>query len=164
MATQPHWLNDEEQAFWRLMLAANRKIDRILDETLLANSEVSTPEFAVLVSLNEAPEQVLRLRDLCCMLDWDRSRASHQITRMQRRGLVGKRPSACDARGVEVYLTPEGAERLESAAPAHVESVRRVVFDHMSREQFESLRDFCQGVLDVNNLPGEPDFCSHPEG
>lgn len=159
MATEARWLNDDDQAFWRLMLAATRKIDRVLDETLLAGSDLSTSEFSVLVSLSEAPDQALRLRDLCTGLDWDRSRTSHQITRMERRGLVTKRRSEGDARGVEVSLTEEGTRRLESAAPDHVESVRRIVFDHMTPEQREPLRQFWQGVLDVANVPGHPDFC-----
>ncbi|AKK08476.1 MarR family protein [Corynebacterium atrinae] len=154
MATETRWLNDEEQAFWRLMLAATRKIDRVLDDTLEAVSGVSASEFAVLVSISEAPDQTLRLRDLCNSLDWDRSRTSHQITRMERRGLVTKNKSECDARGVEVTLTDEGLKRLSDAAPDHVESVRRVVFDHMTPEQMTALTSFWKGVVDVDNVIG----------
>ncbi|NLA55556.1 MAG: winged helix-turn-helix transcriptional regulator [Corynebacterium humireducens] len=159
MGNDARWLNDEEQALWRLILAGMRKIDRVMDETLLATSDLSSSEFAVLVSLSEADNQSLRLRDLCASLDWDRSRTSHQITRMERRGLVTKRKSEGDARGVVVSLTDEGMRRLEAAAPEHVESVRRVVFDHMTPEQHSHLKDFMQGVIAVTNVPGHPDFC-----
>ena len=63
MPYQTRWLDDEEQELWRLLLAAVRKIDRGMDETLKAGGEVSASEFAVLVALSEAPEQRLRLRD-----------------------------------------------------------------------------------------------------
>ena len=159
MATEARWLNDEEQALWRLILAGMRKIDRVMDDTLQGGSDLSSSEFAVLVTLSEADDHSLRLRALCGSLDWDRSRTSHQITRMERRGLVTKRRSEGDARGVEVSLTEEGTRRLESAAPDHVESVRRIVFDHMTPEQREPLRQFWQGVLNVTNVPGHPDFC-----
>ncbi|WP_156227638.1 MarR family winged helix-turn-helix transcriptional regulator [Corynebacterium comes] len=158
MATEARWLNDEEQALWRLILAGMRKIDRVMDETLLAGSDLSNSEFSVLVSLSEAAEGCLRLRDLCAGLDWDRSRTSHQITRMERRGLVTKRKSEGDARGVIVSLTDEGMRRLRSAAPEHVESVRRVVFDHMTPEQYTHLKSFMEGVVAVANVPGHPDF------
>ena len=72
------------------MLTASRKVDRAMDETLQAGSDLSTSEFSVLVELSEAEDCALRLRDLCARLDWDRSRTSHQITRMERRGLVTK--------------------------------------------------------------------------
>lgn len=158
---QTRWLNDEEQALWRLMLAVTRKVDRVMDETLQLGSELSTPEFSVLVTLSEAEEHCLRLRDLCQLLEWDRSRTSHQITRMVRRGLVEKRKSAGDARGVIVALTPEGMQRLESAAPGHVEAVRRIAFDHMTTDQAAVLRDYLQQIMTVDNVPGTEGFCGN---
>lgn len=149
------------------MLAASRKIERAMDETLQLGSELSTSEFAVLVSLSEAEGQCLRLRDLCSALDWDRSRTSHQITRMARRGLVDKHKSEGDARGVIVSLTPDGMERLEKAAPPHVEAVRRVAFDHMTPEQAKGLRAYLGQVMEVSNVPGAEGFCgnlSEPAG
>ncbi|SER78118.1 MarR family winged helix-turn-helix transcriptional regulator [Corynebacterium cystitidis] len=158
MATEARWLNDEEQEFWRAMLATSRKITRAMDETLLAGSDLSTSEFSVLVALSEAEDCELRLRDLCADLDWDRSRTSHQITRMERRGLVTKKKSPGDARGVVVSLTDEGWRRLEQAAPEHVESVRRLVFDHMYPEDVAHIRRWMDGVQAVNNVPGTPGF------
>ncbi|WIM68606.1 MarR family winged helix-turn-helix transcriptional regulator [Corynebacterium breve] len=158
MANEARWLNDEEQEMWRAMLATFRKINRAMDETLLAGSDLSSSEFAVLVTLSEAEDCQLRLRDLCLGLDWDRSRTSHQITRMERRGLVTKRKSPGDARGVVVSLTDEGMRRLEQAAPEHVESVRRLVFDHMHQDDVASLKRFMKGVEAVNNVPGTPGF------
>lgn len=158
MTTEARWLNDDEQSLWRLMLAASRKVDRVMDETLQAGSELSTSEFSVLVTLSEVHDHQLRLRDLCAELDWDRSRTSHQITRMERRGLVTKHKSEGDARGVIVRITADGLHRLEQAAPEHVESVRRVVFDHMDPADVPALRRFLQGVIDVDNVPGAPGF------
>ena len=97
MPSQTRWLDDEEQELWRLLLGAVRKINRGMDETLKAGGEVSASEFAVLVALSEAPEQRLRLHELCTQLEWDRSRASHQVTRMEKRGLLYKEPDAEDA-------------------------------------------------------------------
>lgn len=164
MATEARWLNDDEQALWRLILAGMRKIDRVIDDTLQACSDLSSSEFSVLVSLSEAEDQALRLRDLCAGLGWDRSRTSHQITRMERRGLVTKRKSEGDARGVIVSLTDEGMRRLRSAAPEHVESVRRVVFDHMTPQQHAQLKTFMEQVIAVTNVPGHPEFCGSLRG
>ena len=141
------------------MLASSRKIDRVIEETLQLGSELSNPEYSVLVSLSEAEGRSLRLRDLCASLDWDRSRTSHQITRMVRRGLVEKRKSEGDARGVIVALTSDGMTRLENAVPSHVESVRRVAFDHMSPEQARVLRGYLEQVMAVDNVPGAEGFC-----
>ncbi len=158
MTTEVRWLNEGEQSLWRLMLAASRKVERAMDDTLQVGSNLSTSEFSVLVSLSEAQERSMRLRDLCANLDWDRSRTSHQITRMERRGLVSKHKSEGDARGVVVTLTEEGERRLEQAAPDHVESVRRLVFDHLEHADIPALRTFFEGVLAVDNVPGHPGF------
>lgn len=147
MSDAPHWLSDAEQDLWRLMLATSRKISRALDDTLQADSNLSSPEFSVLVSLSEAEEHTMRLRDLCWVLEWDRSRTSHQVTRMAKRGLVSKQKSPGDARGVLVTLTDDGLHRLEAAVPGHVESVRRLVFDHLDPDDIPTLTKFFQGVL-----------------
>lgn len=152
--TTPRWLNNDEQALWRQMLAATRKIDRCIDETLQLDNELSTSEFSVLVTLSETEEPGLRLRDLCVQLDWDRSRTSHQITRMEKRGLVTKEKCVGDARGVIVVLTPEGEKRLKAAAPEHVESVRRLIFDHLTEEQAAVLGEFMKNIMAVDNVPG----------
>ena len=154
MPSQTRWLDDEEQELWRLLLGAVRKINRGMDETLKAGGEVSASEFAVLVALSEAPEQHLRLHELCTQLEWDRSRASHQVTRMEKRGLLYKEPDAVDARGITVCVTHVGIEHLRRAAPEHVESVRRMVFDHLQPEDVPALRRFFNGVLQAKNLPG----------
>ncbi|WP_312713734.1 MarR family winged helix-turn-helix transcriptional regulator [Corynebacterium flavescens] len=158
MTTEIRWLNDSEQELWRLLLAAIRKINRGMEETLMAGGEVSASEFSVLVSLSEAKDNQMRLRELCSSLDWDRSRTSHQVTRMERRGLVSKNKSLGDARGVVVTITEEGMDRLRRAAPEHVESVRRLVFDHLQEDDVPSLLRFFQGVMDVDNLPGYKGF------
>ena len=154
----PRWLTQEEQAFWRLLLATVRKVTRCIEETLVADHGLSTSEFAVLVSLSEDPERQVRLRDLCVDLDWDRSRASHQITRMQRRGLVTKTRCSGDARGVIVQITPEGSERLVAAVPEHVESVRRLIFDDLDPADIPHLTKLLETVLAVDNVPGAKGF------
>ncbi|WPF66995.1 MULTISPECIES: MarR family winged helix-turn-helix transcriptional regulator [unclassified Corynebacterium] len=158
MAISPRWLTEEEQALWRLLLAAMRKIERVLDETLQVGQDLSGSEFGVLATLSEEEGRSMRLRDLCNALDWDRSRASHLVTRMVKRGLVTKGRSEEDARGVEVSITEEGMERLRLAAPEHVESVRRLIFDHLTGAQAEGLAEFLEGVLAVDNVPGAPGF------
>lgn len=139
MALQPRSLNTDEQHLWRLMLTASRKVSRNIDETLQHCAGLSSPEFSVMAVLAEAEGQQMRLRDLCAQLEWDRSRTSHQVTRMCKRGLLEKRKSSHDARGVIITLTDEGLERLEAASSDYVETVRRMVFDHVHKRDVDEL-------------------------
>lgn len=153
MSTQPNWLDEDEQDLWRLMIAGFNTICRTIDERLQAGSELSSSEYAVLVVLSEAEQRTLRLRELCAELGWDRSRASHQVTRMAKRGLLTKEKCPGDARGVLVTLTSEGLSRLEDAVPDHVETVRRLVFDHLDNERAAKLREFFTDVVEADKLP-----------
>ncbi|WP_286204470.1 MarR family winged helix-turn-helix transcriptional regulator [Corynebacterium afermentans] len=153
MNAQPRWLDDEEQQLWRLILAGFTKISRTIDDRLQAGGDISSPEFSVLVALSEAQGRTLRLRELCEELGWDRSRASHQVTRMKKRGLLTKRKCPGDARGVLVILTDQGMSHLEEAVPDHVETVRRLIFDHLDADRADRISEFFTDVLAAEDLP-----------
>ncbi|MEH0146818.1 MarR family winged helix-turn-helix transcriptional regulator [Corynebacterium sp. Q4381] len=151
MANEPQWLSEEEQRLWRGLIEAALKVSREIDEELRTDFDLTSAEYAVLVQLSEAEGQCMRLRDLCAQLNWDRSRGSHQVTRMERRGLVVKGSCANDARGVTVALTAEGLERLEDAVPNHVETVRRLIFAPTTSTDRAHVQKFVDAVLAVDN-------------
>lgn len=138
-------------------MSSQWKLARAIDESVQQSSNLSYSEFGVLVELSEAENRTLRLRDLCAHLEWDRSRASHQVTRMEKRGLVTKEPSPGDGRGVLVSLTEEGFSRLQAAVPEHVEVVRRMVFDHMEPSSAPVLEEFFAGIIAVHEASARTD-------
>lgn len=151
MSNEPRWLSDEEQRLWRGLVDATLKVSREIDEELRTDFDLTSAEYAVLVQLSEAEDQCMRLRDLCAQLNWDRSRGSHQVTRMEKRGLVAKGTCPEDARGVTVALTAEGLKRLEDAVPNHVETVRRLVFESTTSADRAHVQKFIDEVLAVGN-------------
>jgi DNA-binding MarR family transcriptional regulator len=80
-------------------------------------------------------------------LQWEQSRLSHHIARMQRRGLVAREECTTDKRGAFVVLTDAGRDAIEKAAPGHVDLVRRLVFDGLSEQQVAMLESFVTQVL-----------------
>lgn len=131
MQQEVPWLNDDEQTLWRAMMDAAKAVERAMDTRLLTTEEISSADFSVLVQLSEADGGVVRMRELCEGLKWDRSRMSHQITRMEKRGLVTKLRCANDSRGIDVELTAHGRDVIERAAPDHVRMIRGIVFDRL---------------------------------
>ena len=105
----------------------------------MRDAGLSRPDYQVLVPLSETPGNVLRARELGTELGWDRSRLSHHIIRMERRGLVAREECSDDARGMMVRLTDAGRRAIEGAAPQHAETVHRYFFDLVSREELETL-------------------------
>ena len=90
---------------------------------------------------------MLRTRELGTEIGWDRSRLSHQISRMERRGLVAREECSEDGRGSMVRLTDTGRSAIEGAAPAHAETVRRYFFDRLSEEELDALTAVFERLL-----------------
>jgi DNA-binding MarR family transcriptional regulator len=95
-------------------------------------------------------------------LQWEQSRLSHHIARMQRRGLVAREECTTDKRGAFVVLTDAGRDAIEKAAPGHVATVRRLVFDGLSDEQVAMLESFVTRVLSrMEPAEGRPPANGH---
>lgn len=145
---EPRWLDEREAEVWRAYLAVHRELHGALDRQLVRDSGLSNADYALLVPLSEAPDGVLRSRELGRLVGWERSRLSHQVARMEKRGLVVREECAEDARGSMVRLTPAGRAAIENAAPGHVATVRRYLFDALSAEETELLGRVLRRVLD----------------
>jgi DNA-binding MarR family transcriptional regulator len=135
---EPRWLDERQARVWQAHLKLNRELYGALEAQLLREAGLSAADYAVLVPLSAAPEGVLRARELCTEIGWDRSRLSHQVSRMEKRGLVAREECAEDGRGLMVRLTDAGRTAIDGAAPQHVENVHRCFFDLLSKEELET--------------------------
>ena len=141
------WLSEPEQRAWRGLLQMTTRLEAQLNRELQEASGLSLADYDVLVPLSEAPQGRLRVFEVASALGWERSRLSHHLTRMQRRGLITREDCDADRRGAFVVLADAGRSAIEQAAPAHVKTVRRLVFDGLSGEQVVSLQAFTESVL-----------------
>jgi DNA-binding MarR family transcriptional regulator len=141
------WLTDDQQRAWRGLLQMTSRLDARLNRELQQTSGLSLADYDVLVLLTEAPDGRLRVFELAEDLQWEQSRLSHHLARMQRRGLVAREECTTDRRGAFVVLTDAGRDAIEKAAPAHVATVRRLVFDGLAKEQVAMLESTVNEVL-----------------
>jgi len=116
-------------------------------ERQLADAGSSGAEYQVLVTLVEAGGQA-RPRDIGSQLGWDRSRVSHQLRRMEQRGLVIRTDVDDDARGTLVSLTAEGRLALRAAAPGHVAWVRHNFLRHLDEDEADVLTRVSTRIVD----------------
>ena len=144
--TQTRWLNEQEQRMWREFQRMARNLDRALERDLTDRAGLSSADFSVLVPLSEAPDHRLRARELVRILEWDRGRLSHQIRRMEQRGLLIRGNCPTDARGTVIGLTEHGWTTIQQAAPGHVQTVRVHFFDVLTDADIVSLDDICRRV------------------
>jgi DNA-binding MarR family transcriptional regulator len=141
------WLDEREAAAWRGYIVMGELLRAQLARDLLRETGLSDADYTVLVQLSEAPGRCLRMSDLAARLWWSKSRLSHQVGRMQERGLVERAECPTDARGSLAVLTDRGLDEIRRAAPHHLASVRRHLFDHLSSVDVDALAALTAPVL-----------------
>lgn len=125
------WLTQDELRLWQSFVLAEQDLERVISADL-AGSALSHADYAVLVALSGADDDAVRVGRLRDWIGWESSRLAHQLRRMERRGLVQRRPATDDARGTLVSITDEGRARIVAAAPGHVATVRANFIELMS--------------------------------
>ena len=129
----------QEQHLWRGWLKLNTELASKLQRELQEDAGLSTQDYEVLVHLTDDPEGRIRVTELAGLLQWERSRVSHHVKRMEGRGLVERVECSVDGRGAFVAITAQGRAAIEEAAPGHVMAVRRLMFDALSEEEKAAL-------------------------
>ena len=136
---QPRWLSADQQRVWRLFLQASNQLREQLDRDLQRDAGLSLADYQTLAMLSEAPDRTLRMSDLAAQTWSSRSRLSHAVVRRESRGWVARVSCPSDKRGAYAHLTDAGFAVLAAAAPGHVDSVQRYVFDHLAARDLETL-------------------------
>ncbi|HEY2043632.1 MAG TPA: MarR family transcriptional regulator [Jatrophihabitans sp.] len=137
-------MTSEELTIWRALLDTTDELRRILGAQLLQESSLSPADYQVLLALREAVGKRLRSSELAANIDWERSRLSHHLGRMERRGLIRRDDCVTDSRGAEVSLTADGAQAFRHATAPHMRAIKKHFADALTPEQFNLLGDIMQ--------------------
>ncbi|HZN14645.1 MAG TPA: MarR family transcriptional regulator [Acidimicrobiales bacterium] len=122
-------MNDREEAAWVGFLRAQRHVLEKLEAELRAEHSLSLSEFEVLLHLNNAPRNALRMKELAANVLVTPSGLTRLADRMVKQGLIARETCPSDRRGYFLVLTASGRERYEAASPTHF----RGVSDHFVR-------------------------------
>jgi DNA-binding MarR family transcriptional regulator len=141
------WLDADEQQAWRAWLYSAQILLDQLDRELTRETGTSHAYYEILVALSESDGRSLRMSQLADRCLSSRSRLSHAVSRLEERGWVRRQVCAEDGRGQLAVLTDEGLAALRAAAPVHVEGVRTHLFDQLSPEQVQNMRDVGETLL-----------------
>jgi DNA-binding MarR family transcriptional regulator len=120
---------------WRTLRAMNEQLGRELDRQLQRDAGISQADYAILVSLFEAPDRQMRTGELGELLAWEKSRVSHQVARMEARGLVKRVECESDGRGTWVTLAADGKRALLGAMREHAHAIRDLFLDELDADE-----------------------------
>jgi DNA-binding MarR family transcriptional regulator len=144
---ETRWLDVDQQRSWRALVMGMTLLNDRLDSELRQRFDLSLPEYEILVRLSEN-HGAMRMAQLADAMAHSRSRVTHTIARMERVGLVERRNSVSDGRGVVAVLTERGMDLLVEAAPSHVSDVRAHLVDLCTAADFAALGRVMNAVSD----------------
>ncbi|WP_239163333.1 MarR family winged helix-turn-helix transcriptional regulator [Paractinoplanes rishiriensis] len=125
----------EELRVWREFVETGETLRNLLSARLQSDTGLSPGDYAVLLALSEADGHRVRSSELATLIGWERSRLSHHLGRMERRGLIRREECAVDSRGAEVVLSTAGRDAFHAATVPHLSAVREMFVDALSPEQ-----------------------------
>ncbi|WP_066360378.1 MarR family winged helix-turn-helix transcriptional regulator [Herbidospora mongoliensis] len=141
-------LTDHQAAAWTSYQRMRVRLSGVLGRELARTTGLSEADFDVLVAVHERPDDSVRALALRCGLEWEKSRLSHQLRRMEQRGLITRETCEEDSRGSVVRLTPRGRELACEARKHYDEAVQRYVMDSLTPEQLSALAEIADTLLD----------------
>lgn len=142
------WLDQTQQEIWRTCLHATARIAAHLDAGL-REFGLDMAEYEILVNLSEAPGMRLRMSELAGAARQSRSRLTHTVSRLEKRGVVARETCDDDGRGVWAELTSTGYDLLVAVAPHHAADVRHILIDAVAPEDLLALGRAMASVVAV---------------
>jgi DNA-binding MarR family transcriptional regulator len=144
---EPPWLDTEERQAWLVLASMLTRLPTALDAQLRRDAGISHFEYQVLALLSEAPGRTLRMSSLAVLAEGSLPRLSQVIARLEQRDWVRRTPDPADGRYTLAILTDQGQAKVGEAAPGHVQEVRHLVFDPLTKAQSRQLREIGRRIL-----------------
>jgi DNA-binding MarR family transcriptional regulator len=143
----------DEMELWRSFYIMRRQLELTLERRLQADAGISTADYEILIALFNSPSKRLRAGQIGDLIGWEKSRVSHQITRMEQRELVKREECGDDARGVWVVLTSDGNRSVLGAERDRRDATRQYFFDVLDENEKAVLLSISHKVLDTIKPP-----------
>ncbi|MEU4625589.1 MarR family transcriptional regulator [Actinoplanes sp. NPDC023801] len=129
------------------LLGVLMRLPTALDAQLMRDSGLSHFEYGILAGLSETPGRTLRMSVLAVLAEGSLARLSQAVGRLEKRGWVRRSPDPTDGRYTLATLTDEGWDKIVASAPGHVENVRTLVFDSLTKAQVRQLQEIGRRIL-----------------
>jgi len=147
MSDEAPWLDEAEMATWLALIGVVMRLPGALEVQLRRDADLNHFEYCVLVGLEHAEDDTMRMSDLAFLCNGSLSRLSHVARRLESEGLIERFACPDDGRSTLARLTAAGRERLAKAAPGHVRLVRSLVFDELDDAEMRQMGELAKRVL-----------------
>ena len=131
-------VNEDEMRIWNMWKGSFKRIFGRVVKEMSEHTGLSEADFGILDRLVQFGDGKLRQQELANSMDWDKSRLSHHLTRMEKRGLILRKPLDAN-RGVQVVITSVGKSALDEALPIVSKAIRKHFLDQLTDQDIESI-------------------------
>jgi DNA-binding MarR family transcriptional regulator len=146
-------ISDSQAAAWASYQRMRVLLSGRINRELARKTGLSEADFEILVALTETPDDSVRALALRCGLAWEKSRLSHQLRRMEERGLLTREECLEDNRGSVIRVTEAGRRLAADARVHYEETVHRYVLDVLTAEQLQALAAISETLLEQLEEP-----------
>jgi DNA-binding MarR family transcriptional regulator len=147
-AIAPALLDGAALEAWRSYLKSHASILRVLDADLIAQHNMTSRDYEVLLYLSQAPDHKLPMSALAESTMLTRSGITRLIDGLVATGLIERVSCPSDARVSYAHLTDAGYDKLREAGCTHVASIHKLFLEHFSTDEVEQLASL------LSRLPG----------
>lgn len=140
-------LSPENLRTWAATATVLEWLPRALDAQLQRDADLTHFEYGILYALDDAPDDTLRMSTLASYSNSSLSRLSRAVARLEAKGWVQRRVDSGDGRYTLAALTDLGRDQVALAAPGHVETVNRLVFDALTTSQARQLGEISRRIM-----------------
>jgi DNA-binding MarR family transcriptional regulator len=124
---------------WRGFRFMVEETSLCVSRELFSSTGMSGGQFGILTILVETPLHVMRQQELADAMRWDRTRLSHQLTRMETRGWINREKG--DKGATLVWLAEAGRQEQHRAAPVLSQIVKERFFSRLTQAQLTTLEE-----------------------
>ncbi len=105
----------------------------------IAQHDLSTIEFDILLRLSRSPDGQLRMTDLSAQTSLTASGVTRVIDRLERASLVQRSACPTDRRSLYAVITRSGRDRIAGVLPGHLELISEWFTGRLDPEQLDAL-------------------------
>ncbi|MEV4348580.1 MarR family transcriptional regulator [Actinoplanes sp. NPDC049596] len=136
----------EQLTAWRDFFETTEVLRSRIGTRLHDETGLSPGDYSVLLALTEADGGRLRSSELAAEIGWERSRLSHHLGRMERRGLIRREECVTDNRGAHVIVTTAGKTAFDAATIPHLKAIRELFVDALTPEQISAAAEIAAAL------------------
>lgn len=148
---------DTAMAIWQEYSTIHQHLMSHLARELNRETGLSEADYQILDALADRPDGRVRALELRWILQWEKSRLSHQIARMVARGLLDRRACTEDARSQIVVLTADGRDAALRARLVREASIEQLILAVLPSEVLDGLAEATRFLADALERAADAD-------